>query len=259
MERVSKNYYYTSKGFKIMTDNNETRKMSLSQIAHMKTVTDEEIEEAYSDVTGVAAGETPAEGEALETATTDGEAAVKAPKQPVRLEHTDNVFTIEAKPTKNDMYRFMCYHTFMNATGVVALLIGVVAIAMVVVSIMDKNVFQIILFSIAALMFALNSPVSYYFKAKKNSRELCKPENIMTYVFSDAGFDISFSGDNYFPFKWSDIIKLREGKTGFYVYTGRNRAFMIPKADVTGGSIDELRSLFGKNVGGKLSLKYDKE
>lgn len=251
-----------------MSNENETKKFSLNEIAHMKTVTDDEIEKAYNDSQGIVTDydgseDDEAEGIAAEDIREDIVATEafgkKKEKVPEKLAHTDNLITAEAKPTTDDMYRFMLYHSFMNATGVIALLIGAIAITMVVVSIIDRNILQIVLFSVAALLFLLNSPLSYYFKAKKNSVELCKPENMMTYNFSDAGFDISFSNDNYYPFKWEDVTKLHEGKTGFYVYTGKNRAFMVPKADLTGGNVDDFRTMAGKNVTGKLSLKYDKE
>ena len=239
-----------------MNEQEETKKsFSISELAHMSTLSDEEAEEAREQAEAIENGET-AEGEA--TIVPDYGPAVEE-KEPERLVHTGQVFTADVKPTARDAYGFMFYHSYMNLMGVFAVLVGIAAIVMVVISVMDQEIFQIILFSLAALIFIVNSPISLYMRAKKYAQGCTLPENRTVYQFSDAGFDVQRGEDIYKSFAYKNVTKCHEGRTGFYVYFGKSTAFLVTKADIEGGSLSEFRSLLAKHVTGKLSLKYDKE
>ena len=239
-----------------MNEQEETKKsFSISDLAHMSTLSEEEAEEARAQAETIGNGEN-AEGEVA--ALNDYGPAVEE-KETERLVHTGQVFTADVKPTARDAYGFMFYHSYMNLMGVFAVLVGNAAIVMVVISVMDKEVFQIVLFSLAALIFIVNSPISLYLRAKKYAQSCELPENRTVYTFSDAGFDVRRGEDIYKSFPYKSVTKCHKGRTGFYIYFGKSTAFLVTKADIGGGSLSEFRSLLAKNVTGKLSLKYDKE
>ncbi|MBO4496979.1 MAG: YcxB family protein [Lachnospiraceae bacterium] len=234
-----------------MNEQEETKKsFSISELAHMNTLSEEETEEA---------------AEQAESIEESGEEAVsyaavpEEEKPPVELEHQGQTFTADVKPTARDTYGFMFYHTYMNLMGLFAVLVGIAAIVMVVISVRDKEIFQIVLFSIAALIFIVNSPISLYLRARKYAESCKLPENRTIYRFSDAGFDVRRGEEIYKSFPYKNITKCHEGRTGFYIYLAKNTAFLITKADIEGGSLTEFRSLLAQRVTGKLSLKYDKE
>lgn len=245
-----------------MNEQEETKKsFSISELAHMNTLFGEEAEEAAEQAESIE--------ESGENAAVSYEAVPEEEKKPVELEHYGQTFTADVKPTARDTYGFMFYHTYMNLMGLFAVLVGIAAIVMVVISVMDKEIFQIVLFSIAALIFIVNSPISLYLRAKKYAESCKLPENRTVYRFSDAGFDVrrgvmddseEASGEKiYKSFAYKNITKCHEGRTGFYIYLAKNTAFLITKADIEGGSLAEFRSLLAQRVTGKLSLKYDKE
>ena len=245
-----------------MNEQEETKKsFSISELAHMNTLSGEESEEAAEQAESIE--------ESGENAAVSYEAVPEEEKKPVELEHYGQTFTADVKPTARDTYGFMFYHTYMNLMGLFAVLVGIAAIVMVVISVMDKEIFQIVLFSIAALIFIVNSPISLYLRAKKYAESCKLPENRTVYRFSDAGFDVrrgvmddseEASGEKiYKSFAYKTITKCHEGRTGFYIYLAKNTAFLITKADIEGGSLAEFRSLLAQRVTGKLSLKYDKE
>ena len=242
-----------------MNEQEETKKsFSISELAHMNTLSGEEAAEQAESIE-----------ESGENAAVSYEAVPEEEKKPVELEHYGQTFTADVKPTARDTYGFMFYHTYMNLMGLFAVLVGIAAIVMVVISVMDKEIFQIVLFSIAALIFIVNSPISLYLRAKKYAESCKLPENRTVYRFSDAGFDVrrgvmddseEASGEKiYKSFAYKNITKCHEGRTGFYIYLAKNTAFLITKADIEGGSLAEFRSLLAQRVTGKLSLKYDKE
>lgn len=245
-----------------MNEQEETKKsFSISELAHMNTLSGEEAEEAAEQAESIE--------ESGEDVAVSYEAVPEEEKKPVELEHYGQTFTADVKPTARDTYGFMFYHTYMNLMGLFAVLVGIAAIVMVVISVMDKEIFQIVLFSIAALIFIVNSPISLYLRAKKYAESCKLPENRTVYRFSDAGFDVrrgvmddseGASGEKiYKSFAYKNITKCHEGRTGFYIYLAKNTAFLITKADIEGGSLAEFRSLLAQRVTGKLSLKYDKE
>ena len=245
-----------------MNEQEETKKsFSISELAHMTTLSEEETEEAAEQAESIE--------ESGEDVAVSYEAVPEEEKKPVELEHFGQTFTADVKPTARDTYGFMFYHTYMNLMGLFAVLVGIAAIVMVVISVMDKEIFQIVLFSIAALIFIVNSPISLYLRAKKYAESCKLPENRTIYRFSDAGFDVrrgviddseEASGEKiYKSFAYKNITKCHEGRTGFYIYLAKNTAFLITKADIEGGSLAEFRSLLAQRVTGKLSLKYDKE
>lgn len=245
-----------------MNEQEETKKsFSISELAHMTTLSEEETEEAAEQAESIE--------ESGDDAVVSYEAVPEEEKKPVELEHYGQTFTVDVKPTARDTYGFMFYHTYMNLMGLFAVLVGIAAIVMVVISVMDKEIFQIVLFSIAALIFIVNSPISLYLRAKKYAESCKLPENRTIYRFSDAGFDVrrgviddseEASGEKiYKSFAYKNITKCHEGRTGFYIYLAKNTAFLITKADIEGGSLAEFRSLLAQRVTGKLSLKYDKE
>ena len=234
-----------------MNEQEETKKsFSISELAHMNTLSEDEVQEAQEQADSDDGAEN-----------TVGAISADEEKEPVKtvLEHTGQIFTADVKPSARDTYGFMFYHTYMNLMGVFAVLVGIAAIVMVVISVMDKEIFQIILFSIAALIFIVNSPISLYMRAKKYAASCQLPENRTVYTFSDAGFDVKRGEDTYKSFAYKNITKCHEGRSGFYIYLAKNTAFLITKADITGGTLSEFRSLLAQRVTGKLSLKYDKE
>ena len=233
-----------------MNEQEEKKKsFSISELAHLQTLSEEETEEANEQAEAAESGE----------ATAAYMPVTEEEKEPAKLEHKGQVFTADVKPSARDTYGFMFYHTYMNLMGVFAVLVGIAAIVMVVISVMDKEIFQIILFSLAALIFIVNSPISLYMRAKKYAKSCELPENHTVYRFSDTGFDVQRGEDTYKAFEYKQISKIHEGRTGFYIYFAKSSAFLVTKADIEGGTLSEFRKLLAQNVTGKLSLKYDKE
>lgn len=223
-------------------NNNTQPKKSFADIAHMSALKPEEEEEALAQAEG--AGEAEGEYSDIETPTYDRTSEEEPVK--TRLEHTGPTFEIVARPTSKDMYDFMFAHTYFNVLGVIAVLLGFGSIGMVIFTALngaDKT--QLLLFGAIAVLFIMNSPLTLIFKARKNAAEVCKEGNTITYTFSEAGFDMS-RGEEYASFEWSRLFRVKEGKTGLYMYLSRNQAFLLPKADING--VEEFKSLLAAHI-----------
>ena len=234
----------------------------ISKIAHLSTLKDGETDNAEASGTActeeadINAETANAEGVSGETAYSsvndympEGmKIGTKESETIKRIEHSDPSFAITARPDRQTMYDFMLYHSYANVLGVLSVLIGIGAIVMVVLSLTSEEpqLMQAVLFGMVAVMFIANSPLTLWFRAKKQSDIICDEKNTITYTFSDAGFDMSRGEDEYADFEWSRMYRIKEGRTGFYMYLEKNRAFVIPKADVE--QPEQFRDLLRRNV-----------
>ena len=240
---------------------NEVKKVNISELAHMSTLSAEEAAELEAEEAGA---EGAAAADALETEEGQGgvhaadyaqhmasKEAVPAKK---RIEHTEPVFTAKARPDRKTMFDFMFYHSYCNVMGVLSVLIGCASIGMFVYSIVTHtDTLQILLFGAVMVMFLSNSPFTLWFRAKKQSDLICDEKNTITYTFSDAGFDMSRGQDEYAGYEWTNMYKVKEAENGFYMYIERNRAFVVPKCDLN-CDLREFRALLKGHVAKRLKL-----
>ena len=219
----------------ITTDENK-KKRGISELAHISTLTEEELREAEEEAEAVEAGFDTDDDETEEKTSVadympEAVAAKTEPKK--RIEHTEPSYVIAAKPDQRCMFEFMFYHSYMNVMGALSAVLGIAAIVFVVIGLVQGySTIQVVLFGAIAVMFLANSPFTLWFKAKKQSELICDPKNTITYTFSDEGFDMARGTDEYADFSWDKMYKVKQGKSGYYMYIARNRAFVLPCDEV---------------------------
>ena len=228
---------------------------SIAELASLSTLSKEELDEANEnaeDDIEYAEDEDEGFSDAEEYEDADGdneeeneEAEPQEENEPP-MEHYGRMFTFEGKPTEQDIFRFMFYHTYCSVIGVIAVLIVIASVVMAVWSFMDNKIVQGCIFAGVFLFFIINSPLSLKKRAKKQSESMSNGEGIITYTFSDAGFDMKRMTE-YAPYKYDRIMKVVCGKTAYYVYLGKMRAFLAPKADL-GANEETFLQLMRENV-----------
>lgn len=227
---------------------------SIAELASLSTLSKEELDEAnenvgdnieYSEDEYDDGNEGYDEAEDTEGEDTETEEEPKEENEPP-MEHYGRVFSFEGKPSEEDVFRFMFYHTYCSVIGVFAVLIVIASVVMAVWSFMDDKIVQGCIFAGVFLFFIINSPLSLKKRAKKQSESMSHGEGIITYTFSDAGFDMKRMKE-YAPYKYDRIMKVVCGKTAYYVYLGKMRAFLCPKADL-GANEETFLQLIRENV-----------
>lgn len=228
-------------------------KRSFGDIAHMSALKPEEMEEARLE----AEANNSEEGGMTDSMSENGvnsrygyigskrdDEAAKV----IRMEHEAPVYTVTPKPDQKMMFGFLLYHTYLNPMGMIALLIGIAAVVMVIVSMVNgTGGAQLLLFGIVALVFVLNSPVTLVFKAKKYAEQTADPENAITYTFSSTGFDLSRTNGDYAAYEWVTFAKIKETQDALFCYLAKNQAFVIPKRDL-GADLDGFKQLVSSKV-----------
>lgn len=198
------------------------------------------------------------EEESTELAETDSDDEPEKPekKEPVHLEHSGEIITLVSTPTTEDMFRFMLRHTYGCFVGVMGLLISLSAIVMLIIGYGRGNLFTTLLMVFVALMFTVINPFNLYLRAKKQVSRANSPETAISYTVSNAGIDMTRNGE-YVAFKWERILKVYEGKTGFYVYLAPNQAFILPFRNFS-DRIDNMREIIVRNLNDPRKSKVKK-
>jgi len=231
---------------------------SIAELASLSTLSKEELDEAndnvdenieYSDDDDDDSfADSDYEGDGSEDGEEDGSAEESEPEEENEppMEHYGRQFTFDGHPTEQDVFRFMFYHTYCSVIGVFAVLIVIASVVMAVWSFLDDKIMQGCIFAGVFLFFIINSPLSLKKRAKKQSENMSTGEGVITYTFSDAGFDMKRMTE-YAPYKYDRIMKVVCGKTAYYVYLGKMRAFLCPKADL-GANEETFLQLMRENV-----------
>lgn len=249
------------------------QKRSIADIAHMSTLSDEEakeleredtadnLEEFYDDDRAENDeeennGEGPdASADENDSDANDVTAAVPKKEKP-RMQHTDPMYTVTARPGAKAMFDFMMYHTYHNVAGIASVLIGIGAIAALIYNIINKGeTILTILLGVIVVMFLANSPLTIWYRAKKQAELIADSSNTITYTFSAAGLDMS-RGKEYASYNWDRLEKIIEANECYYFYLQKNSAFVIPKENLAGNESGFKKMLQGCGAK-KLVLKEE--
>ena len=151
---------------------------SIAELASLSTLSQEELDEANEDEDAVEDedyeeydNEYDEEGsEEEEDSEEETEEEPEEENEPP-MEHYGRKFTFAGKPSAEDVFRFMFYHTYFSVIGVIAILIIISSIYLAVWSFIIENYPQGALFTGIFLFFIINSPLSLKKRAKKIKSE----------------------------------------------------------------------------------------
>ncbi len=114
-----------------------------------------------------------------------------------------------------------------------------------------------VLLVVIVVMFLANSPVTIWYRAKKQAELISDGAHTITYGFSSAGLDMT-RGRDYASYEWNRIEKIIESQNCYYFYLSKNSAFVLPKEDLLGNDAGFKRILKGCQAR-KLKLIEDGE
>ena len=87
-----------------------------------------------------------------------------------------------------------------------------------------------------AVIFVIYYPLLLIFQARAEIDRSVILSNPLHYTILDSGLDIishAVELDNEAVLDWKDIMKLVETGKAFYIYTGKNTAYIIPKEQIS--------------------------
>lgn len=134
----------------------------------------------------------------------------------------------DVKMTHKIMYNFLLNHTYRSMSGIVGILLGIVALVLYFVTKGKVEPWMSMAYLIFGVWFVLYLPVSLYLrsgKQVKNSPVFKKP---ITYIMNEEGITTR-QDDQEAKIEWGNVQKVTQTGMSLLVYTGRRTAFVLPK------------------------------
>lgn len=152
---------------------------------------------------------------------------------------------ISIKIDTMDLFRFNLAHTYSGISGILCILLSVIAAIVAVLSLDPQNLSGTIWIYLTALFCVFWTPCFLYYQSKRiaDSEEYMKP---LQYEFDEEGFWIT---QNFKKEKvlWKDIENTVNRRTQIVIYKSKKHAYILPK-DKLAGKENTIWNLIIKNT-----------
>jgi hypothetical protein len=129
------------------------------------------------------------------------------------------------------LYSFILNTNVRNPSGVIGILISLLALFWVVFKWNDLAANQRVAFIVVALIFTVINPALLAFKAFKQLKLNPAYKKPLVYDFTDEGIGIS-QGEAAQSIKWENVCRIMKTKSMVAIYTSRIHAFVIPLSEL---------------------------
>lgn len=153
---------------------------------------------------------------------------------------------IEAKLTQKEMFSFLMKHTYSSFSGFIGVLLSVCALMGFFTFLTNPNmnpVYKIVLL-VTGLLFTVIQPIMLYQKAGKQIKKNTSFAKPITYIFNERLIEVS-QDEAKVSYEWLDVTKVTTTKSLVIIYTGKMRAFVLPKSAI-GDRLNDLEDLIRK-------------
>jgi hypothetical protein len=129
------------------------------------------------------------------------------------------------------MYSFILNTNVRTPSGIIGIMISLMALFWVVFKWNALASNQRIAFIVVALIFTVINPALLAFKAFKQLKLNPVYKKPLVYEFTDEGIGIS-QGEAAQSIKWENVCRLMKTKSMIAIYTSRIHAFVIPLSEL---------------------------
>ncbi len=122
-----------------------------------------------------------------------------------------------------------------------------------------------IVFGILAIAFGvIFTPMCLLFtsvvvKRQSQSMPSLSDETVQTFVFDNQQVTITAQkGEDFHSetvAKYNYFYRIEESATHFFLYISKNQSHILPKSDLVEGSLDDLKTIFAKNMGANYKIR----
>lgn len=151
--------------------------------------------------------------------------------------------------TPKTMFDFMMKHTYASISGYIGILISACALIGFVMSVTsdDITVMYKLALLFTALLFTVIQPLNLYTRSKRQveqNEDINKP---MEYRFNESDIKVS-QGEESVVYEWNQVYKVTSSKMSIFLYTGKFRAFILPRDAFEEGDMAKFRDLIMKKA-----------
>lgn len=232
---------------------------SIAEKAKINTSILDGVDEVNTDPTGadeVNTGETDTSGADL--AGTDKEPPQKPPKPTLEQEleaDAENGIRLEIQITKNDLYRFLLYHSYCSVSGVLGVLLSLFCLGYSLYALEKDESLQVVAFMMfIGLWFTVLSPLLLRSKAAMQMKRFPAMQQPITYIFTEKGI-LQHQGEAKGACRWNQITRVVYLKKIWILYCGKVRGSILPVAQL-GERKDELKGLIQRCTNPRISRDF---
>lgn len=136
---------------------------------------------------------------------------------------------INVKMTEEYMSDFMLYHNYTHASGIMSVLVGMVALVVAIKYILDGDMQYFAIWFFCAILMLVINPYTMKTRAKSQVQNTEMFQKPLEYEFAETGITVR-QDEAEATIKWEEVTKVIKTRKSVIVYLGRVRALIFPKA-----------------------------
>ena len=135
---------------------------------------------------------------------------------------------IEVKMTEKYMYDFMLYHTYSHISGILGVVVGIIALGLGVSTMMKGEASAAMPMFLVAVLFLIVNPVTTKKRAKQQVEKSEMFKKPLEYEFNEEGVVVRRDELEAMN-KWEEFAKAVSTQRSVILYVTRIRAIIFPK------------------------------
>lgn len=136
--------------------------------------------------------------------------------------------SFDVNMTDEAMTSFMYYHTYSHFTGILGIILGIVAVGLAFFTYGNANPVFSLMYLVFAFLFLLWTPFTLRSKAKQQRKNTPMFNKAITYTLDEEGITTT-QDDIKSQIKWEELLKVVSTKKIMIFYVTRVRAFIAPR------------------------------
>ena len=143
----------------------------------------------------------------------------------------------DVKMNVKTMYNFLMSHTYSGISGYLSHIIGLGMLVLFFATFGEVDSNRSVLYAVFGIWFMVYLPVSLYSKSVKQVKLNPVYKKPLSYIVDENGITTT-QGEQKAEVTWEQILRVKETKVSFLVYTGRSFCFIFPKEAIGGTGKD---------------------
>lgn len=139
-----------------------------------------------------------------------------------------DTISFSVQMTVKDVYRFNMYHVYHSASGLVGLLLSLLALSNLIISFDSLTDQGKTIMTIVALWFTVLEPIMVYRRAKKQVKKIKSYHKPLHYTIGEQGITVSQDEESQ-TMEWNRLRRIVKTRQQILIYSSRVHAFIFPR------------------------------
>ncbi len=139
-----------------------------------------------------------------------------------------DTISFSVQMTVKDVYRFNMYHVYHSVSGLVGLLLSLLALGNLIISFDSLTDQGKTIMTIVALWFTVLEPIMVYRRAKKQVKQIKSYHKPLHYTIGEQGITVSQDEESQ-TMEWNRLRRIVKTRQQILIYSSRVHAFIFPR------------------------------